>query len=314
MKKWLIGICVTLFLLFLAGSYYFIPQNIVISRDITSGSNQSGVFRFLSIHTNWQNWWPGEAGDLGKDSVLKYNGYKFKLNDVRYNALGIIVSKDQKIDTSILHILPIGVDSTRIVWDAFVRTGNNPFQRIRQYYKAKKLRNNIDGLLAQLQSFLSDNKNVYGIDIKNEQVKIEYVVSTKKVFHSYPGTEAIYEMINNIKKYISQYQAKEEDYPMVNIKSIDSTNYLAQVGIPIASEIPPTDEFFLKRLLKNGHILVAEVKGGRDVADSAMNKMELFVYDHKLVNIALPFLSLVTDRMKEKDSTEWITKVYYPIN
>ncbi len=56
------------------------------------------------------------------------------------------------------------------------------------------------------------------------------------------------------------------------------------------------------------------MKGGRSVSDSAMKKMELFASDHRLFNIALPFLSLITDRTKEKDSSKWVTKIYYPVN
>lgn len=313
MKKWLIGICITLLLLFLAGSYYFIPEKLLISREITANSNQSGVFRLLSNHTNWENWWPGKIIDKDNDSVFEFKGHEFKLNDIRYNALSIIIQTNQHADTSILHMMPLGADSSKIVWDALMSTGNNPFLKISQYLKAKKLRNSLDMILDTLQSFISKRENIYGFNIKEEQVKIEYVVSTKKVFSKYPETEAIYEMINSIKKYISQSQAMEEDYPMVNI-TVRDNGYLAQVGIPVDREIPQKDQFFLKRLLKNGNILVAEMKGGRSVSDSAMKKMELFASDHRLFNIALPFLSLITDRTKEKDSSKWVTKIYYPVN
>lgn len=313
MKKWLIGL-ISLLFLFSIGTYFFIPKKISITRAINANANQAGVFRFLSDEKNWNKWWPRGATDQGKDSVFEFGGYTFKLDDVRYNAVNITLKNNQHINTSVLHLVPIGVDSTKIVWNVLVNTGNNPFVKISRYYTAKKLSNSLDRILATLQSFISNTKNIYGLDIKKEQVKIEYVVSTKKVFSNYPETDAIYEMINSIKNYISQSQGKENDYPMLNIKSLDSANYLAQVGIPIAGEIPQNDRFFLKRLLKNGNILVAEMKGGRNVSDSAMKKMELFASDHKLFNIALPFLSLITDRKKEKDSNKWVTKIYYPVN
>ena len=44
-----------------------------------------------------------------------------------------------------------------------------------------------------------------------------------------------------------------------------------------------------------------------------MKQMEQYVSDHKYVRIAIPFQSLVTDRMNEPDSSKWITKIYYPI-
>ncbi|MFC0773864.1 hypothetical protein [Terrimonas alba] len=313
MKKWLIGL-ISLLFLFSIGTYFFIPKKISITRTVYANANQAGLFRFLSEEKNWERWWPGKASDQEKDSVLEFGGYKFKLDNIRYNALTIIIQANQQLDTSIIHMMPIGPDSSKIVWNALFNTGNNPFLKINQYLKAKKLRNGLDMILDTLQSFISNNKNIYGLDIKKEQVEIEYVVSTKKIFSKYPETEAIYEMINSIKKYISQSHGMEEGYPMVNITSQDSAGYLAQVGVPVDREIPQKDQFFLKRLLKNGNILVAEMKGGRNASDSAMKKMELFAGDHKLFNIALPFLSLITDRTKEKDSSKWVTKIYYPVN
>ena len=67
-------------------------------------------------------------------------------------------------------------------------------------------------------------------------------------------------------------------------------------------------------MLKNGNILVGETKGGRTATDSAIKAMEAYTNDHNHFSIALPFLSLITDRTKEKDSSKWVTKIYYPVN
>ena len=62
-----------------------------------------------------------------------------------------------------------------------------------------------------------------------------------------------------------------------------------------------------------GDILVAEITGGKNKIDSAMKQMDTYALDHQYNNIAIPFYSLVTDRMKVADSTKWVTKIYYPI-
>jgi hypothetical protein len=41
--------------------------------------------------------------------------------------------------------------------------------------------------------------------------------------------------------------------------------------------------------------------------------MELYISDHERVPPAIPFLSLVTNRMLEPDSSKWITLIYYPV-
>ncbi len=302
-----------LILLFIAFVYLFIPRNIHVSRIIISKSNQQGAFRILSNQSNWQKWWPGNAAIKERDSIMKFGGYDFKLDGIQFDALRVTLKKDQHADTSILRLMPIGVDSVRIVWDAALNAGNNPLFKIGRYFKAKKLADNLDIILEALQSFISDRKNIYGFDIKEEKVKVEYLVSTKKIFPHYPETASVYEMIGSLKKYISQLNATEDDYPMLNIKALDSVSYEAQVGVPVNKELPSTGQFFSKRLLKNGDILVAEARGGKNVCDSAMKMAEQFVADHRFLNVALPFQSLITDRTKEKDSSKWVTKIYYPI-
>jgi SepF-like predicted cell division protein (DUF552 family) len=135
----------------------------------------------------------------------------------------------------------------------------------------------------------------------------------KKIFDHYPNTEDIYEMVSQIKKHISREQAKEEDYPMLHVKASDSMHYEAQVAVPVDRKITDSDTFSIKRMLKNGDILVAEITGGKDITDSAMKQLELYVSDYQYNNIAIPFHSLVTDRTKEADSSKWVTKIYYPI-
>jgi hypothetical protein len=312
MRKWWIAILVVI-LLFFAFVYLFIPKTIVISKSAVAISNQTAAFRFLSDSSNWQKWWPGKTIAKENSSTLEFSGYNFKLENIGYNAIRIGLEKNQHADTSVLHLVPISADSIQLVWDATLNTGNNPFFRIGQYFKAKKLTNNLDVILEALQSFISDRKNIYDFDIKEEKVKVEYLVSTTKVFPHYPETASVYEMIGSIKDYINQSKTAEDGYPMLNIKKLDSNSYEAQVGIPVSRELPSSAPFFSKRMLKNGDILAAEVKGGKNVCDSAIKKVEQFVTDHRYLNVALPFQSLITDRSKEKDSNNWITKIYYPI-
>jgi hypothetical protein len=313
MKKWLIRV-VFVFILFLIGSYFFIPKKIFVTKSITANANQTGVYRFLSDESNWQKWWPGSSS-INKDAenVFESGGYRFKKTKLLYNSFEISIEKDKSIDSSLLHIFLPGNDSIKIEWNATINTGTNPFSKIRHYFKAKQLSNSLAVILTALQKHISNVKHIYGVDIKKEKVKIEYLVSTKKSFGRYPTTEDIYEMINQIKKNIIREQAKEEDYPMLNIKASDSTHFEAQVAIPVNKKLPDTDIFSTKRMLKNGNILVAEISGGKNKTDSAMKKFDLYVSDYQYSNIAIPFHSLVTDRMKEPDTSKWMTRIYYPV-
>ncbi len=313
MKKWFIVAC-SLFPLFLISAYFIIPAKMLVTKSITANANQTGVYRFLNNESNWQKWWPGTSSiTKSGDAELESGGFRFKIGNPLYNGFDISITKDKKIDSSILNIFSLGKDSIKIEWNITINTGTNPFSKINQYFKAKKLNNRLEHVLTALQKYISVVNNIYGIDIRKEKVKIEFLVSTKKTFDHYPTTEDIYEIVGQIKKYTSSKQVKEEDYPMLNIKNPDSIHYEAQVAIPVDRKLTDTDNFSIKRMLKMGDILVAEIRGGKNQIDSAMRQMNIYASDHQYNNIAIPFHSLVTDRMKEADSSKWVTRIYFPV-
>ena len=100
---------------------------------------------------------------------------------------------------------------------------------------------------------------------------------------------------------------------MLHIKANDSTHFEAQIAIPVDKPLAETKTFSVKRMLKNGNILVTEVTGGNAQTDHAMTQLELYLSDHKYYPVALPFYMLVTDRMNNPDSSQWLTRIYYPI-
>jgi len=70
---------------------------------------------------------------------------------------------------------------------------------------------------------------------------------------------------------------------------------------------------FIDEMMKAGNILVTEVKGGPSIINNAFKQMDTYVTDHERIPPAIPFLSLVTNRVQEPDTSKWITRIYYPV-
>lgn len=313
MKKWLIGI-ISLLFLFLIGTYLFIPKKISITRTVNANANQAGVFRFLSEEKNWKKWWPGETSEIiDSTTMLEAGKYCFKKTGTHFNSFDFSIKKDKQTFNSLLQLFSINRSDVKIVWSATINTGLNPFSRIGAYFESKELGKRLDSILASMKSHISDVQHIYGFDVKEEKVKIEFMISTKKTFSSYPSTENIYEMLDRVKKYITTRHAREEDYPMLHVTMMDSSNYIAQVAIPIDRQLPDSGIFTSKRMLKNGNILVTQVTGGNATIDSAMEQMDLYISDHQYNNVAIPYQSLITDRTVKPDTSKWVTKIYFPI-
>ncbi len=100
---------------------------------------------------------------------------------------------------------------------------------------------------------------------------------------------------------------------MVHVESKTGNNgYETMVAIPVDRVLDDSQDFALKKMVP-GNILVAEVKGGISTVKEGEAQLENFVQDYQFVSPAIPFQSLVTNRMLEKDTSKWITKLYYPI-
>ncbi len=62
-----------------------------------------------------------------------------------------------------------------------------------------------------------------------------------------------------------------------------------------------------------GKILSTEIKGGEYAVETGFKELSNYISDNQLTSPAIPFQSLVTNRVMEPDTSKWITKLYYPI-
>ncbi|TMI90723.1 MAG: GyrI-like domain-containing protein [Bacteroidetes bacterium] len=313
MKRIIVAIGILLTLL-IASIYIFIPQKLKISSAIKYEVNGEGLFRFLLADSNWGKWWPGKISTT-QDSkkIFSYSEYDYSIKEVLYHSLELTLSKNQNAYKSLLKIISFEKDSTVIEIGSELTSGSDPINRIQNYFSAKKLKSSFDDLLSALKDHTKNIHDLYGYDIKNEKVQMQFLLSTSKVFSHYPTTEDIYSLVNIIRDYIKTTDGKEEFSPMLNIESKDSINYYVRVGVPVNKNLPGKENISLKQMVKNGNILVAEVKGDQKTINEAIKQIEQYIIDYQRSNIAIPFQSLITDRSKEPDSTKWITKIYYPV-
>jgi len=313
MKKILYAILIAVLLL-VTGTYIFIPKKLKISSAISYQANGEGLFRFLFADSNWRKWWPGKIStDTNSKKIFSYSGYDYSIKEILYHSFELTLSKDENSYNSLLKIISFEKDSTAIQIESELNSGSDPVSRIKNYFNAKKIKSGFDDLLIALKDHTKNVKDLYGYDIKNEKVEMQFLLSTSKVFPHYPTTEDIYSLVSIIRDYISRTDGKEEFSPMLNIESRDSINYYVRVGVPVNRKLPEKENISLKQMVKDGNILVAEVRGDQKTINEAIKQIEKYIADYQRSIIAIPFQSLITDRSKEADSTKWITKIYYPV-
>jgi len=316
MKKLLIGLSV-IFILLLAGIYSFIPDQPVISKIVLLKSTPNTSYKYLSEEINWKKWWPNNSVHLNRNTrnendSFYYKENKYQITQAFFNTIEVhILDKNSDIK-SIITIVSLKKDSVKVEWQFSFVASHNPFKRLQQYLQVKDIKINMEAILRALKSFLEKKENVYGTNIRQEKVRDTLLVATKLVSVYYPTTSDIYGLINRLRIYINHHGARETNYPMLHVSILDSSHFETMVAIPVNIALPGDSIFLFKRMVP-GKILVVDVKGGKLSIDKAFAQLQNYLIDYHLESPAIPFESLVIDRLNEPDTIKWITRIYFPI-
>jgi hypothetical protein len=305
MKK--IIILILLLILLGAGSaYFFIPSKIKIGAVAESSMNIKVAYRYLENRASWAKWWPGPK-------ALHSNGIDFTIDKIKLNSFEIRLLYKKDTVTSLLEMIPLNNDSTAYRWSCEMEAGNNPFNRWIQYFHARHIKKSLSFLIDNLTRHVEKEENIYGFKAQKTKVVDSVLISTQSSFDHYPNPEEIEQMIQKLRDYIKKEKAAEKNFPMLNVHQAGTNNYEAIVAISTDLKLPATKDFAPKLVLKGGNVLEAEFKGGPFAIIAGFQEFENYKEDHKLTAPAIPYQLMVTDRTKEKDTSKWVTKFYYPI-
>jgi len=300
--------CFTITLIILA-LYFLIPLTQSLNYQTTVGCTQSAVSRQIINKNKWQIWWPGQMKDSNN---FTYKNYNYTFGKILLDGIETAVFNNKESVNGMFQFIYYGTDSTQLQWTSGYQFSINPLKRFEQYFEIKKIKNNIENLLEDLKKYFSKTENIYGMKIEKQKTVESSMISLKKTFSHYPTTAEVYAMIGSIKEYIHKAGGEERDFPMLNVQREDSLTYETMAAIPTKSELPTQDTFQLKRMML-GNILMGEVKGGINTIINEEAELTNYVNDYKKTSPAIPFQSLVTNRLTEPDTSKWITRLYYPI-
>ena len=316
MKKWFF-IPIAISLLVLIGLVYFIiPNKILIRQTIVLNAKQNAVFRSLTDTKTWGKWWPVKNN---RDTNIVVNTYN--LNNKNYNLADILTtslliniqSKDNSLTKTSLDFVAFSRDSVLLNWNAELATSYNPIKRIEIYLKATELKQDLKVLLISMKSHFSKLENTYGILIEEVPVVDSTLIFISDSSKGYPSTKFIYSMLDKLKDYSTKQGAQQSGHPMLNVYTVDSVSFLVKVALPVNKKLKDAGSIKYKWMLGGGKILISDVTGETGKVDHAIKQLEYYLLDYNRVAPAIPFMSLITDRSKELDSTKWVTRIYYPV-
>lgn len=312
MKKSLI-IIILILIAILTSIYIFIPSTLVVSDYTIVDIPKTAAYRYLANENYWTKWWPQntDSKNISKENFY-YNGYAYHINQKYFNNITVLTQQHHFHINSSIQFISLNKDSVAIQWKYKFKSGIDPFKRIRQFKRAKDLKQNISDILHSFYFFVHNDKNIYGIHIQKAIVTDSFLIASAKTFTHYPKTLEIYQIINDLKSYANKSNAKVTNYPMLNISEIDSGHFKARVALPVNKGLNDKGNITYKQFLLGGSIITTRIKGGHKTIHHALDQLVNYIHDHQKVTLAIPYQSLITNRLKV-DSSQWVTRVCYPI-
>jgi hypothetical protein len=237
----------------------------------------------------------------------------FKVKQKLMESLVVQVKKDGVFFPGLIKVLPLGNDSAAINWTIDIKNGANPLRKIKNFFVARKLEAATIDILNNMRAFLENNKNIYDIDVRIVGVKDTLMITVKKTFKNYPSPQDVYILIGMLQHYAANNGAKQTGYPMLNIKTKDSANFETMAGLPVSKSLKDSGVLLHKELPSTGRMLTTNIKGGPYTIAGAFHHLEDYMADYKFTSPAIPYQSIITNRLQEADTSKWETTIYYPI-
>jgi hypothetical protein len=311
MKRAFLLIIFSILVLVFVSLYFIIPPIITVSESTIVAGKTSAIQRIMLDQAKLTQWWP--AGEAAYDSNLHFNSVVYK--PVSRQLTSIVFDMNGKDLSGImnLHFIPKGTDSVVLNFQTSLIATSSPINRMQAYIRSLKLKHDFRSLLNKLKEFLSDTDNIYSYHIEKALVVDSTLVSTYEKSKAFPSTDFIYQLLDRLKIYADSHNSKQTGYPMLNVFTTDSSEYVTRVAIPVDRKLPDSGSISYRWMLPGGNILVAGVRGGPGSIRRALYEMQNYINDYQRVSPAIPFESLITDRRKEPDTNKWVTKIYYPV-
>jgi hypothetical protein len=308
MKKWVIGLVLALAIAATA-VYIFIPAHLKVRKVMVIKANEKGIYPFLHSKEGIARWWPEK---ITVDTVLPFNGGSYAVAAQLLHGVKINISRGNRSLASEIQVVALGINDMEIAWSTSIAAGANPVSRISAYSDAAAVKEDMEKILLQLKGFLENMENIYGIKVEQTKVKDTLLVTASSITKGMPDNATIYGLVKQLEQYISAGGSTATNAPMLNIFTEDSISYKTMVAIPINRELPETNTFSIKRMVP-GNVLVAEVRGGPATIQQSLQQLDVYRGNYNYTAPAKPFLSLVTNRLTEADSSKWITRLYWPV-
>ena len=292
--------------------YILIPTKMSFFVTKTMATSTGTLERLVGTKSERAKWIVNEENPLGsnqyfiKSCTLSFpNKNSFEKNIiVEYKDIRIAcTATSQPIDSLLSYN-----------WAFTHSTTLNPITRIKDYSSLKHIEKVLTDLQTDLGVVANNKKAAYGFDIQIQKLTDSTIITLRENTNQYPSVDQIYAAIDKLNNYALEKKALPTNVPMLNVSKINKNSYSFLVALPVNKDLSNEGNIVSKRMFAGGKVLVSDsIMGDIKTIENAIVSFENYKTDVNFMSPAIAYQSLITNRQLVRDSTTWITKLYYPV-
>ncbi len=329
LKKIGIGLLILLALLIILG--IFIPKDVHVSQERVLDAPSNYVFNIMNdlkntpLYNDWVikdpemeltygNIYMGEGASYSWKSKTSGNGQITYLKSMSHDSIVAKMVFEGMDESSIKYLFIPDGNKTNMKWEMQSTMGfpYNLFKWFFTHSMKKAFNNSFDHLSLLLEE---RKKGVYGGYQINEELYKEknYIISRDEV--GFANIQKFYtQNLGAIFKKIQTETVVMDGQPSGLFFKYDQTKGVTDmaVGVPVLEAISISDLSSLT--LPSSQALVINYYGDYNATEKAHSAMDDYMRDRNMLSNPPVIEEYVTDPLKEKDPSKWLTKIIYYIS
>jgi effector-binding domain-containing protein len=324
----IIILCIVLLIVLIG---FLLPGKVHVERTILIKSRVGFVFDRVNALENWKAWSPWN--NLDSSMEITYEGKSGKGASFSWHSLikkvgsGNVTITESKQNEFLALELDFGdkgkassyfrfetrIDSVKVTWGFDHDLGRNPFYRYLGGFMKKMIAESYEKGLNSLKN-ISEKFSRNGIELRIYTGLVPaanyLAVSGKSSLNKL--SEKLGEILPSIMDYLPVHKAQIIGPPIVIYHSFSSESIEFDAAIPFSGELKNEGKFRVIKL-PQGNAVIADYYGSYQKIAPAYAEIQNWIkLNSKQIN-GSPWEEYSSDPSMEKDTSRWLTKIYYPV-
>jgi len=314
-----------------------VPEQITVERSTTIDRSPEVVFNEVNDFRNWAAWSPWDQRDTTIQAT--YSGNEKGEGSVRSWTSENSGAGSQEITLSEPHsLIETSMTfegqgsaesywkfdgqngSTNVTW-GFEMEESSPFSRgiMALFVDIEEMvgKDYEEGLQNLKEVVESKPKTTYSIDITEEETNEMHYVGTVTSLEG----EAMYDMGNayeqaygKIMNYMQSHKIEMAGLPICIYHEYDSTKVVFEPAMPVSQLPSAKADDISTGTLPSFKVVKGVHKGDYSQLTQSYSQLESYIAEKGYTVSGNVWEEYVTDPMEEKDTSKWVTNIYFPVN